>query len=55
MVPQDITEGNTIEDAIDMAEDALNLHLWDAEESHDKISKLSKPGLSQCLMKRLYL
>lgn len=42
--PSICTEGNTIEEAIDMAEDALNLCLWDAEESHDKIPQPSKPG-----------
>ena len=35
--PQIHTDGDTLEEAFEMAEDALNLTLWDMEESHDTI------------------
>lgn len=43
-IPNICTEGDTIEEAMDMAEDALTLYLWDAEESQDTIPEASKPG-----------
>lgn len=35
--PNIFSEGDSLADAMDMAEDALNLWLWDAEEKHDPI------------------
>lgn len=42
------TDGETIEEAYKMAEDVLNLTLWDMEESKETIPKPSNPKDIKC-------
>nr|DAI65669.1 MAG TPA: HicB-like antitoxin [Caudoviricetes sp.] len=43
--PNIFSEGDSLADAVDMAEDALNLWLWNAEESGDEIPAPSDPAV----------
>ncbi len=42
-LPGCITEGNTLEESIRMAKEALELHLWGMEEDSDPIPAASDP------------
>jgi len=42
-IPSCFTSGDTLEEAIEMAEDVLNLMLWDMEESGTPIPRATTP------------
>lgn len=43
-IPSCFTSGDTLEEAIEMAEDVLNLMLWDMEESGTPIPRATTPA-----------
>lgn len=46
-LPGCITEGDTLEEAKGMAQEALEGYLWDAEQHHESIPKASRPETLQ--------
>ncbi len=47
-LPGCITEGDSLEEALTMAKDALALHLWSLEQAGDEIAAPSSPELIGC-------
>jgi len=44
-LPGIVTEGDTVEDAYDMAKEAMELHLWGMEDDGDPIPAPSPPNM----------